>query len=679
MKAIEIARRLVQLGKAENACDAYTLALQEGGLAPEEELEAAACLLHAGGDYRVAYTCFHSLYSRGLFREECLSAMTQAFYEPNVKLLKSRYQKNCKLLGRYPYLFRRDFPPFEALPIRFYPFDDAGYLPFRLQEERFEGYVSFKKPVISRNFFQNLDDPILAEDVYSQYELEYLNDSVRRSEDVGRENHVYLSYSDWEEFCAHLQVLNFRPLLGEKKLVFLIGEEREQYPIDFKERFHIDYSTFPVQPVRVREVKRLIWNMQLSSHNGGNFFNEIFDGHPNLIATPSIMLENIEGIVDKLRDAVDQGKKAARVDTSQLPPNMARLAGELFGMANRTDKDLLVAGLLSDKRFTQALDPGARIAPILYLQPHFGNLVYQMKVDKKGRTVLDSEQYEAIRSSPIFQNFKYVKTFTPIRRITTSYAAAIRYMQKKVEAYQRGERTAVKEGEEETIPVVANELIDRLTNRSFMADPDDRLTADSILVRFEDGKLNPKATFTALATFLDIPYTESMTYCSMLGKRNPESLKGDEVGFSTAAVYRDYGEYANDAERTFIEYFMRDVYEKYGYDFHFYDGRAVDEEQVDRWISGFTTAEHYICGTWRENVFCSENVEVKNVEITGGQIECLMDEMLERCREALKKNWRTSARILLRGLNFVNKEGQPLRMIPKLELDSDLLKQPLYH
>ena len=31
------------------------------------------------------------------------------------------------------------------------------------------------------------------------------------------------------------------------------------------------------------------------------------------------------------------------------------------------------------------------------------------------------------------------------------------------------------------------------------------------MVRFEDGKLNPKATFTALAEFLDIPYTESLT------------------------------------------------------------------------------------------------------------------------------------------------------------------------
>ena len=42
------------------------------------------------------------------------------FYEPNVKLLKSRYQSNCKLLEKYPYLFRRDFLDFEFLPLRFY-------------------------------------------------------------------------------------------------------------------------------------------------------------------------------------------------------------------------------------------------------------------------------------------------------------------------------------------------------------------------------------------------------------------------------------------------------------------------------------------------------------------------------------------------------------------------------
>ena len=156
-----------------------------------------------------------------------------------------------------------------------------GYVPFYVSEGRFGEFVNVRDQVVSRNFFKNLDDPILAGDVFSQYELEYLNDNVRKSEDVGRENHIYLHYTDWPVFCAWLQVLNMKPLTESGKAVFLIENEIEQYPIDFKERFGIDYSQFPVQPVALGEYNRLIWHTQLSSHNGGDFFNEIFDAHPD--------------------------------------------------------------------------------------------------------------------------------------------------------------------------------------------------------------------------------------------------------------------------------------------------------------------------------------------------------------------------------------------------------------
>ena len=235
MQAIEIARRMAELGQPQEALRAYTLAAHSGGLAPEEELEAAVYILQAGGDYEISYTCFLNLYRRGLYQEETLSLLTGAFYEPNIKELRGRYERNVKLLKRYPYLFRKDFPSFEELPIRFYPYDDdSGYVPFYVAEERFGEYINLKNTVISRHFFKNLDNPILAADVYSQYELEYLNDNVRKSEHVARENHVYLPYTDWGTFCAHLQCLNLRPLLAEEKIVFLIGDEITQYPIDFK-------------------------------------------------------------------------------------------------------------------------------------------------------------------------------------------------------------------------------------------------------------------------------------------------------------------------------------------------------------------------------------------------------------------------------------------------------------
>ena len=113
MQAIEIARRMAELGNAAQACRAYTLAIHENnGADPALDMEAAVYLLQSGGDYRVAYICFQRLYNQGCFAEDCLAIMTEAFYAPNVKEQESRYRRNCKLQNRYPYQFRKDFPAF---------------------------------------------------------------------------------------------------------------------------------------------------------------------------------------------------------------------------------------------------------------------------------------------------------------------------------------------------------------------------------------------------------------------------------------------------------------------------------------------------------------------------------------------------------------------------------------
>ena len=308
--ALDIARRMAELGERSHAVTAYTLALADArDRQPETELEAALYLFENGGNYKVAYDAFRSLYRRGFQRETLLELMTQAFYQPNIKLLKSRYEKNCRLLRKYPYCFQQDFPAFEELPLRFYPYDDQRYIPFTAETETFGEPLDLRHPVISRNFFHNLEKPVLAADVYSQYELEYLRDNVRKSEWVGRENHVYLHYTDWGTFCAYLQVLNLRPLLAEEKLVFLIGDEISQYPIDFQARFGMDYSQYPVKPIGIREIHRLIWHTQLSTHNGGDFFNEIFDNHPNLIAVESMMLYQLRKQVDRLRQFLSSGRE----------------------------------------------------------------------------------------------------------------------------------------------------------------------------------------------------------------------------------------------------------------------------------------------------------------------------------------------------------------------------------
>ena len=649
MDTIEIARRLAELGQTGEAQAAYTLALQAAAERnPELELEAASYLFFSQGNYQVAYTAFVSLYNRGFYQTELMDLMTQAFYLPNAEDQKKRYARNCAALAKYPYLFREDFPDFEALPVQFFPFNDEGYIPFFKAEHRFGAYVNFNDPVIDRYFFRDLDKPVLARDVFSQYQLEYLNDNVRKSEWVGRENHIYLHYTDWTTFCAYLQCLELLPLLSEKKLVFLMEGEIEQYPIDFHARFGIDYAQYPVRPIGIGEVTRMIWHTQLAAHNGGDFFNEIFYGHPNLLSYESIMFDNIQKAVAEVKT------NWRRVDW--LTPRLRR---QLSRMKRPTDKDFLVALFLDRQDISGSLDHGSRIAPALFFQPHFSNMIYDIRESElKEAPMLYSEQYEAIRTSPLFHGFRYIKTFTPMRRITTSYAASVRFMLDQ-------------EVQGEEVKVVPDVLAQRLVNRSFMVDQWDRLYRDSVLVRFEDGKLNPRATFTALAEFLDLPYTESMTYCSSRLGVDPESLAGNARGFDPATVYRTYDEFANDEERAFLEYFLRDAYEYYGYDFHYYQGEPVDEAWIERKIQSFTCLDGFITQSHQKAA------QEMAVTFTNGSDP--IDVKVNDPIPGYQNNRRRIADFLLRGLRFVNKQGQPLKMMKPLKLDPALLEQPLYH
>lgn len=689
MEVIQIARRLAECGQKDEACKAYLLVLQQAAENdPETEMEAASYIFFSEGDYRVAYTAFVSLYNRGFYQNELFDLMTQAFYQPNVDEQRKRYMKNCEYLTRYPYLFRKDFEDFDSLPISFFPFDDNGYIPFFKAENRFGSYINFNDPVIDRYFFKNLEKPILAEDVYSQYQLEYLNDTVRKSEWIGRENHIYLHYTDWKQFCTYLQCLSFADgLLRDRKQVFLIDEEIDLYPIDFKERFGIDYSKYELRPVGIREVNRLIWHTQLASHNGGDFFNEILYEHPNLLSYDSLMMDSVEKSIREMREELKQNKS--------MKGNFIRM--QLQQLKTPTDKDFLVALFLGTPEYHRGMDKQARIAPALMFQPHFHNVMYNIFSTTEGaKCLLISNEYEEIKKMPMLNQFKYIKTFTPMRRITTSHAASVRFMT----------NIDMQSMLSDDPLYMQDELSVRLRNRSFMIDKQDRLYHDSVLVRFEDGKLNPKATFTALAEFLDIPYTQSMTYCSYLYQEtdkknlkkvmkiygdNKELVKqwenlynnmdeeaakkiGRITGFDPVTVYRTYDEFANDDERAFLEYFMRDAYEAYGYDFKYYKGESVDEAWVMDKIEHFDCIDGLICKMWD---YALRKTDYK--DLPQEEQDALVNERIKNVLLSYREGRINLAKLLMRGLRFINQQNQPLQMMPLLKLDPALLEQPLYH
>ena len=292
--------------------------------------------------------------------------------------------------------------------------------------------------------------------------------------------------------------------------------------------------------------------------------------------------------------------------------------------------------------------------------------------------MLDSEQYETVRTSPVFRGFKYIKTFTPLRRFTTSHGGTVRFMQKQMD-------DGIAAGDaKKMITIFPDVISERVLNRGFMIDWQDRLFADCVLVRFEDAKLNPKAVFTALCAFLDLPYSETMTYCSLDGERDPLEFSTNVRGFDTASVYKTYDEYINNAEGIYLEYFLRDAYEYYGYGFQYYDGSPMDEARVRELVDGFDTLNGYIDAALRRALLNGGlTVTDKGANVADKDVEQNMKEVVEKIvaqrRINENENRMKNAKMLMRGLNFINRKGQPLHMMPRLELDPALLEQPLYH
>ena len=160
-------------------------------------------------------------------------------------------------------------------------------------------------------------------------------------------------------------------------------------------------------------------------------------------------------------------------------------------------------------------------------------------------------------------------------------------------------------------------------------------------------------------------------------------MPGNVAGFDAATVYRTYDEYVGDDERRFIEYFMRDAYEYYGYDFQWYDGTSVDEETADKWIDGFATLDSFILNSWQgltKEQLTDTNMDRDNLPDTNvPPVDKVRDALAKHELQKYNANRKEIARILLRGLRFVNKRGQPLEFTPMLQPDPDLLDQPLYH
>lgn len=535
------------------------------------------------------------VYTQKLGSDKLEDYLLKNYNEPYKEQFGEIYEKNRLSLNNYRFWKTRTaapLPDFDSLNVKILTEGKGIYYSINIETHNTPPppQVVDNGNNITRAFFRDLSKPLLVTDEFNRAHFEYLENNVRRSEDFGGDNHIYAHYTSLELFCLLLQTIDLTPFLAREKFIFLIGDETDTlYPLDFKSEYGIDYDARESQPVRLDELNRLLIAWHTIGSNGTTFLSTLLDSHPNCINIkvyggdfPEFYHGVLEGkSVAEMAQAlrVNKDRYVYAYITYLLNPNDRDVKGvcpvptyeglvtQLFKIFPGDYKPSMgewLKGLVLAYSYALGRDLNARVAPAVFFYDHRyiagGPLLPLMK--------------EAI------EHFKYVRAVSPIRRITSGITSGIRNGFRA----NKGVVQTSQVGNLSFPPLNYLNLTEEksgLDSKSYLLKPNDKYLKVRRIVRFEDLKLQPKATLEALCDWFDIPWSDTLLKTSINGVT--EYYGGTSVtGFDKTPLYRRYEEFLSHFDGYRLEMLVLDLMKIYGYKPIFYtDGEKYSVEEIE--------------------------------------------------------------------------------------------------
>ncbi len=622
------------------------------------------------GDAYTALNEFVSLHQEGFHREEILAFLNDVSYEPNLAEMKANFEKNCALLDHYPFVQGWAKPSFEALSFRIYPVSEYEFFLFDVNAGTFGERIIFEKDPSFDCCLKYFDEQRVFKNETNVSKLAYLNRNIRASEKIGFENHIYLHYDEQDLLYALLLTSDWSNLLAEKKFVVCIGKESFLTPEDFSARFQVSYEDCTPQPPTVSEISRMIFGWKIANVSGTSFLADILDYHPQLLTIPDCFFNDfypyyvqylkgkrVKEVVRHfctLRD--EAAERSLFYSLTHKPYNT--VSDELFQELNRLSTDELLkktGELLSDceiptarewitaiylafslchgRSFTQ------RVTPAVFMYPHddmfFLAGVERSRVDFYLDTVCSFEDYKAVAI---------------IRDPVTQAGSVIRFMT-ETHPHAKNEK-----GERQLDPFYCM-AFGSLLPKDYFFRADHALFKHISVVRFEDLKLNPKASIESLTDFLDISSSDILyktTWCGL--SRSGIATDGRSFeGFDPSPIYNDHARYLSIFDKYRIEMTLYQLMLNYGYRPVYYEGEKFSDNQK------FILLQY---------PFRCESIPL-----------ALSDEARKRSREGALNLIKMSVIFYSSAAHlpvFTNDLPHPFAPIPWLKPKADLLEQPLY-
>lgn len=458
------------------------------------------------------------------------------------------YEKNRRALGSYHWWRYKGLPDYWELTEEVRQVDEALYTPTNIN---------------TRPFFRDLSKPLLVKNERNSYHFGYLVDNVRASEDYGGDNHIYMYYDSMEELCRLMQVVDITPFLVGKKLVFILGEEdlENYYPLDFKKEYGIDYETMGSKPLRVEEIQRIVVNSMKKTLSGNFFFAEVLDFHPTLLTLPGFGLSDFGVLYIKmLRGLTVENLRKKLFDNES--PTIRKIIDSLFISTP-------YAGYLETKpgfdKFITILEGMFPPTHLPTAKEWFVSIYLAYNVALRGN--INS------RISPAIVFSEHGITTTGGREKKQIIGM---FPYKKLLIIFRNPIIAIGSRWEGRIKLRPKEY--SLTfwfNGDFLKQvfclytkSTDKYIPYTKVIRFEDLKLEPKATLESLCDFFDLPWSDMLLKVTCNGR--DFSMSGDITsvgikGFDTRPVYNRHERVISEYDYYRLSLLISDVYAHWGY------------------------------------------------------------------------------------------------------------------
>ena len=556
---------------------------------------------------------------------------------------KVTYERNRESLQEYQWWRYGELPIYERLPNAARQINTEDYTPTDIN---------------TRPFFRDLSKPLLVKNERNSYHFGYLVDNVRASEDFGGDNHIYMYYDSKEEFYRLLQAVDITPYLSGKKIVFLLGVEEltRNYPLDFKKEYGIDYEAMGEKPLRVEEIQRLVMHWLNNGYSGNVLWSGILDWHKNLLTIKDFGLVGIHYIYKKLLKGhtvedvynllMDNESMFIRTEFDALfspwhesgktaVPNLKIFFLELeklFPSNYRPNEAEWLKGMFLAYGVAMGRKLNSRIAPAIAIDSHF-----------RGPTVNMNNNLGWIRA------FKYYRCISILRRYTTVVASC---METEVARVIKGKYT---------MPLLAvagifsmqwqKKRIGESYSMPIYADEESFYLSKTRMVRFEDLKLEPKATLEAVLDFFDLEWDDNLMHTTANGQS--EVWYGSEnpvQDFDPAPVLRKREKMLSPFDYYRMELMMGDFLVPWGYKPQYYkDEKKYSPEEILKLFNKPFKCEEF-CYT------------------------CMQRQSLEEAKQKLYK----TVRDRLKRTPTITPDGRKLVPIPWLKPKAEFMQGKLY-